>query len=179
MKLKLYHGTSFENYLRIMKEGFNPKNSTFWCSEDHYIYFYNPKQFIKEGESETKQKSEERARQYASDNAKITAALNKSQSDKVIIFEITIDSKFITPDDSCENMSLACKVNIDDLELSNVSGLYYADFAYNMSLIYLLGMRNNDYINLSLTKYEESLMDALKNCYFEDDYQEVNIYKEG
>jgi hypothetical protein len=180
-KNTLYHGTSFENYQSILENGFNGDRDTIWnCSNDSYTYLWDVKK-IGKGEQLDKEDAINQAIQQAFESARIAAAVQKSHSDKIIVFEIEIDSKFVTDDDSCENMSYASKVYNQDLEeCGKIKNVYYMEFSPHMILFYLSGLVSNDYMDLydNFTQYEINLMEKIGQSQDLSSFWE-DIYSEG
>jgi hypothetical protein len=179
--MKIYHGTSYENYLSIMKEGFSPKHRNWNCSSSMHMYFYNPK-FIMEYEGDELEDDMElmnvRGIEYAFNNARFTAAFNRSNSDKVIVLELDIEEDCIVQDLSCGAMDNACQVSLEDLSINKISRVFVADYSSNISLLYLRDMNRNKYCDLILTEYELLLLTAIdKLDYVPEEIYEVS-YKE-
>jgi hypothetical protein len=165
-KIKLYHGTTIENYKSILENGFSGNRDIVWtyASDSDYTYFWNPKELKKSEDLENMDEAINYAKDRAAESAKIAGAIFKSKSDKIIVLEIEVDSKFVTPDDSCQNMEGAVKVFNDDLKVSDIKNTYYCDFLPTMSLIYLVGLMNNQNIELGefLTSFELSILESMK-----------------
>jgi len=160
--MKLYHGTSYENFISIMKNGFC-KNEFVWnCSEDEKMYFYNTEKFQKEYEDDDVDSVQNRIVEEAFSSAKITASVLKSLAQKVIVLELEVPDKYIEDDDSCENMSTTSQVDIDYIGIENITNVYYQDYSPFVSLLYLVGMKDSRYIILdNLTNIECNILDML------------------
>lgn len=149
--MRIYHGTSYEFGQNIISHGFQPVMHTWDVSMEDCIYFYYPKYI-----------DEEEAREYAIENAQITAALNHSNSPHLFLFSIEIDESMIDDflDYSCENMSdYALEIPIEFLkhqkiEYEKVVGRFFP----SLSLAYLAPL-NKDYLNTTkLSVQEEELL---------------------
>ena len=162
--MRLYHGTSYENFISIMKNGFCKTDFVWNCSEDEKMYFFNTEKFQQEFEDDdfSDDDVKDRIIEEAFSSAKITASVLKSLAQKVIVLELEVPDKYIEDDDSCESMPTASQVDINDIGIENITNVYYQDFSPHMSLIYLVGMKNNHYINLDLTDIEQKMLDALE-----------------
>lgn len=145
--MKLYHGTSFENYSKIVKTGFDHSETIWLCSDQDHMYFWNPRKLMK-NEEYNYQNARNEAIRRAFESARITAAYNKSISNKIIVFEIEIPGKLVSDDDSCKNMESSSQVSTDDLnEYGRITDIYYTWYSPYLSLIYLANLPE-DYIDL-------------------------------
>ena len=108
----LYHGTSYESFLDIIKNGFNPENKTWNCSEDNTTYFYSLEVLQDECE----------AISLAAQNGKIAAALQGSKKDIIIIIEYETSEEEIDLDQSCEHPpeGAVCIRNADKNRITRV-----------------------------------------------------------
>jgi len=163
-KVKLYHGTTIDNYESILKNGFGDE-SIIWtyASDSDYTYFWNPKELKKVEGLDTVEEAISYAKDRAAESAKIAGAIFKSKSDKIIVLEVEVDSKFVSDDDSCENMKGAVKVCNENLKALNIKNVYRCDFLPTMSLVYLIGLLKNRNIELSefLTTFEMSVVESM------------------
>lgn len=142
--MKFFHGTSYENYLNIVKNGFNVEKPLTWlCSEINKTYLWG-----------CDDESEGLCR--AKDSGLITAALQNSQEHQVIVLEFDLkDDEEILPDYSCENMEDAyCIEN----KLLNLHNFVVHNFSYNPELrpFYLIGC-NKMYLNVEDNHLKETL----------------------
>ena len=174
---KLYHGTTFENYKSILEIGFKPQNESWGCSDNQFMYFYNPENFLKHEECDDMENAKDMSIIRAGENARITGALQKSISEKVIILEIEIDDEFIENDGSCENMELASQVDIDNLDTGMITKLYSVDFLPNLSLLYLVGVSNNDYFNNTLSYMENTILQSFSGINVPEEISFVSEYE--
>lgn len=185
-KVKLFHGTSEESYNSILANGFNPRLAsvnTWGCSESDYIYFYNPLNFIEEGESDDIESAYNTCVERCFENAQISASIQKSHASFIYVMELEVNLKDVESDDSCDNMDLASKVNTDKLNVNMIKKVYRADFAYNMSLVYIAGLKYSDYLNLDdFTDFELNMMDKINqsNLFINEcgiEWEEVENFK--
>lgn len=151
-KRTLFHGTTFENYLLIMKNGFSPEDMVWSCSDDSEMYFYDD---TKDGNyildwGNIEDLHNELIRN-AFESAQITASVQGFTGNKLIVFELSVDEELIEDDYSCDNMSdVASVVSVDDLSLDMITNIYVSDTAYNPHLrfFYISGIYNrNKYLN--------------------------------
>jgi hypothetical protein len=180
---KIYHGTTMENYESILKDGFQHDTDCLtWdnASDSDYIYFWNPKDVKKAylNDDSTMQEAIEESKRQAAESAKITAAVFKSRYERVVILEMEVNSKYISPDDSCENMSGAVKVNCDNLKPSMIKNVYYSDFVPSASLFYLVGLIDNQNIDLynHLSSIEINLLNQLKGIDLPEEFYFSEVY---
>lgn len=119
-----FHGTSYENALNILRDGFLDEPDRIWtCSNDDKMYF-------RDADSED-------AKFLCIESGKITAAYTDSNSTLIalIIMEMSdeLADEIMEEDDSCENMYDSYQIDLVDLRkyiLSNDIGIkiqMYAD----------------------------------------------------
>lgn len=156
----LFHGTTFENYRSIVENGFNPQNQNWYCSSSRDIYFFD----IDKAESgDNNDEKRQWCIQSAFESAQLAAATSKSKSEKIIVIEIEINSKYVFDDESCENMaSIASCVDIDFLnkKLAKVKAVYEADYNPNLSLFVIAHLTGSNF-NINTNKLTSS---ELKAC---------------
>lgn len=155
--MRVYHGTSYEFGQRILKEGFNPKNHTWYVSMEDCIYFYY-----------SLENDEANMKEMAIQNAQITAALNHSQSPYLFLFSIDIDPSYIEgfKDYSCEGMSdEALEIPLSFLKNQEIDYEKVDErFIPSISLAYLAPLSKN-YLNTEhLTAEEEYILYDGKTC---------------
>lgn len=176
---RIYHGTSYENYLDIIKEGkFKTKRKTWTCSYSNYTYFYRPGMFIKHNDCHDIDCAIRCAIQEAFGNAFITAAINKSLSDKVVVLELEVPQRDICEDSSCDGMYVACQVHNDDLDISMIKRVLFNAYSPITSILYMAGLHGRHYINLDLTPIEEAIIKQLNRVeVFPEELWEVDYYE--
>lgn len=161
----IYHGTSEESYKSILENGFNPIDAdvlTWNCSDSDYVYFYNPLDLLEHGETDEEENAEQMAIERAFENAKISAAVQKSRGDSVYVLAVEIDQELIEEDDSCQNMELACKVHVSYLSTDAIIKKFRADYLPSISLAYIAGLNDSDFINLeNFSRVEVEMMKVL------------------
>lgn len=161
----IFHGTSFENAQSILESGFHSqdKNMLWDVSDSDSTYFWNPKNMIKHGECDNMEDAINRCIQMAIESAQVSAALTKSRADSVIVLEYAIPDSKIEDDDSGNNMELACKVSDDIINNKKPVAMYAADFSVSFSGLYLIGLLNNEYMDLysHLEPHEIKMLEAL------------------
>ena len=122
--MKCYHGTTYENYLEIIKNnGFEYTGIKTWnCSEDDSTYFYTFDKVKKyqDLEEEANEYITQRAIESAFESARISASVQKSTSNKIIVLELEIDDDLLDDDFSCPNMdNIASFVMSDEIDFKN------------------------------------------------------------
>lgn len=190
--IHLFHGTSGNNMISILKSGFNSTSKkTVWdCSNSYFTYLYDMDKFIESEGYDREDYTEEEfiamCAQRANEQAQIIAALEKDPAKFTAVFEFIIDTDKvdmdeIEPDTSCENMESCGAVQIYDktLDAWMTEGLvkvriHEYEFLPKLSLAYLVGVNSNTYLNSAidaLSDTERKILDTMEgnNCYFLDD----------
>jgi hypothetical protein len=121
--MKLYHGTTLENYQSIRANGFKPRlGACAWsCSDWDMIYVWDlTKVYVGEYNAAEDQikAAENHTIGQAVENALIQAALH-STADNVIVLELDVPNDLVVDDDSGSNMNYASCVLADDLDWSS------------------------------------------------------------
>lgn len=151
-----YHGTSHENAMKIIKEGFTSPQTNWNCCNGEETYFYKEDRF-----------NMEEVLHSAVGSAQITSALQNSQSDKICILRVEIpeDSNvYISPDYSVDDAitnETAVVIKNDELNAAISTGkaiLSYIEIedTYNpyLRFVYLSNI-NDEFINIdNLSKAE-------------------------
>lgn len=151
-----YHGTSYENAMKIIKEGFTSPQTNWNCCNGEETYFYKEDRF-----------NMEEVLHSAVGSAQITSALQNSQSDKICILRVEIpeDSNiYISPDYSVDDAitnETAVVIKNDELNAAISTSeaiLSYAviEHTYNpyLRFVYLSNI-NDEFINIdNLSKAE-------------------------
>lgn len=164
-----YHGTSHENAMKIIKEGFTSPQTNWNCCNGEETYFYKEDRF-----------NMEEVLHSAVGSAQITSALQNSQSDKICILrvEISEDSNiYIAPDYSVDDAitnETAVVINNDELNAAISNGkaiLSYAviEHTYNpyLRFVYLSNI-NDEFINVdNLSKAELEAFNIFQKNAFE------------
>ena len=129
--MKFYHGTSTEAFLKIKEEGFNCPATNWNCSDDTRVYLagidldkYAPEE--REEYKEAIHNEYMDAFQMAFDASQVAAAVINSKYDYTVVLEFDISDedivKYVTDDDSCENMYNCYEITEDDLNYLIRSG---------------------------------------------------------
>lgn len=151
-KIRVFHGTSYEQAENISKVGFMPQHSNWYVSDKDSVYFsYDLK-------------DEEEAIRFAIEAGQISAALNHSQSTTISLFCFEIDKNEIAEyvDCSCENMDdIALEIPLKYLQNKPIKRIDYENqFVPNLGLLYLVGL-SEDYLNVSrLSKQEKDMISS-------------------
>jgi hypothetical protein len=178
--LKVYHGTSYENYLNIMEEGFNPTHKNWLCSSKEHMYFFNPNYVKDYDDINSIEIATKRSIEKAFNNARYTAAYNKSISDKVIVLELEVSEDYILRDSSEGSIITACQIRLCHFDLTNITKIYKSDYSPFISLFYLRNMNRNMFCHLKLNRYELKLLetvnhfDNIHELYETDNYEEIS-----
>lgn len=172
MKKTVFHGTTYQNYLSIIENGFDKQISTAtWdVSDDSMIYLWD---LSKCEEYDTEEENRNFLIRSAIESAQITAAVNNETDNRLVVLEMEIDDELLEDDWSCENMSYSSCVHESDIDSNNISTVYDS-YNYNPSwrLFYLQGLTKNRNIILEsfLSDAEIRAIEALNDAqfYFED-----------
>ena len=172
MKKRVYHGTTFSNYKKMIEDNFKNKNDYTWnCSDDDNLYFHVFSKYMK---AEGFEKNEinyckNTCIQRAFESAQISSAVNNCFDTKLIVIEMSIDDSLLTDDDSCENMEhVASYTNINNISIENIKKVYISKEGYNPSLklFYIrpfFSEWNNGLINDTLKDFEKRAIEQIKN----------------
>lgn len=121
----LYHGTTYDNYQSILKNGFKPSINSAWkCSDSNYMFFWD--------ESE---KTRNECFEECIGNILYTAVINDFQGTSFVILELEVPDEICNKDHTVDwdyQKSTAIKVN--DLDISMIKNVYINDKAYNKYL---------------------------------------------
>ena len=164
--MKLYHGTSAESAINIIKSGgFNVDKQVWHCSGD-YIYFWSPDR-LHELSNTVYGNAEEHVKESimcAFDSATTAAAVQSSNSENVFVIEYTYtgSAECVEVDSSCEAMlnSGAVCLSPDDLQ-GRITAVYVADYSSKVSLFYLCSVLDNDFINYDFSIAERIICEQL------------------
>lgn len=141
--LRVYHGTSYENGLRILDEGFKCEKKIWYVSDNDSVYFH----YVL---PDSKYEDEQDARRRAIDSARISSAINHSTSPHIYLFSIEVDEGDIEEflDYSSENMSgIALEIPVDIVNKTIIQSEVVEDvYIPSLGLVYLAGL-NLDYLN--------------------------------
>lgn len=110
--MRYYHGTDEKAGIRILRYGFGmnlcktPKWKTLnWtCSDPNMTYFVS-ENYDRSTDDEITDFKELPAVRFAIEAGQIASAHNKSNRHDIIIFELTIDDKYMSPDTSINDMN--------------------------------------------------------------------------
>lgn len=160
----LFHGTTKDNYLNIVANGFNPTNESWNCSSDTDIYFYD---LDKAEQDETEYKKDECIR-YAFESAQTAASIQGFKGTDLVVLEVEIDNEYAEDDYSCENMAdRATQVGIDYLQkYGKVTNVYICN-EYNpfLRFFYISFILDNQYANTwRFNELETAALQAISEC---------------
>lgn len=119
MKRTYFHGTSFDNLKKILREGLIPDSEKkVWVVSGRGVYLWSPD--ILEEEGDTEDDRNRLAKDYAYSSAQMTIGLSKSG--KCVVFEIELEEEEVEDDQSCENMfgAVVCNRAISPKEIKSV-----------------------------------------------------------
>lgn len=146
-KVKVFHGTSAENAKDILENGFTNDIRNWNPSEPNTVYVWNSDKIMEHEDWE------QQPIQNAFESAQISAALQKSNSPYVVVFEFEIDEDELVDDTSCTNMDDASCINIEILNqlIKNkevVLKEYIFQYAPMLTIFHVAGLLNNPNIDL-------------------------------
>lgn len=161
----LFHGTTIENALDIIKNGFNTDSSIWTCSGDK-TYFYTDK-FIKE-EYDTTSEEEiiQRGVHEAMQQSLITLAVQNPDDYRgaVLVFDSSLmkNQDEIEPDTSCPNMSKSA-VALANPDMKGLIGFYIMNDSYKELRYYTLSsLEENTYLqDVELNAIDKLMIQAV------------------
>lgn len=174
MKRRYFHGTTIKSFKNMVSSNFATKTDYIWtCSDDEYLYLWDLKKVHELENNNDKSELEYsviRTIEQAFENAKIAGAISNARENELVVIEFSIDESLIEDDESCENMSGASRINIDDIDVKNIKNVYIAENGYlpSMRLLYVVGLLDNQYFNDE--NFLQVELDMIKNL------SEQNIY---
>jgi hypothetical protein len=149
MVMKVYHGTTWENYQNIQLRGFDNSKETVWdCSIHSETYVWVPSQLMEHGEAEDMEEATERAIQMAFESAQISAALLGSLASEIVVIELNVNPDDLEVDESCENMGHASCIANKKIDIFSITGIYTAPYYADLRLFILNGFRDNQWIKM-------------------------------
>jgi hypothetical protein len=126
----LYHGTTYENFKSILKNGFKPREDSAWiCSDTSYMFFYD-----------ADRKSKDECFRACISNIIYTAIFNDFQGSEFVIIEIEVPEDICILDDPTidknwnDNYQKSTAVKADKLQLGMIKNVYINHNAYNKYL---------------------------------------------
>lgn len=178
----LYHGTTKDNYNKILKSGFNPTNNPWSCSGSREIYFWD---LSKIREYDNEEENINFCIYQAFESAKITAAYQNFQGSELIVLELKVLAENVEDDYSCENMEYASCADIDFLEVEDIIKIHQAKEGYNtfLRLFYLISLLGNQHFQFyNLEPIAQTALNALKgqdiyieDLYFNGNYKSIKL----
>lgn len=172
--MKLYHGTSYENFVSILQNGFGAENTIWNVSDPDVLYCWNPDRLLTSEDCENLAEAQQRAIQRAFESGQISAAFFGSLSNQIVVIEYDADVDDIFEDDSCENMADACY--IVEPKVENITAFYTSEYFPDLRLFYMQGVRRNDYFNFEdLPRMTRKALEMLPDdCYLYDLMDSIN-----
>jgi len=180
----LFHGTTFDNYLDIVKNGFNSYNKIWNCSGDEDVYFYD----LDKNDGDNMNEKSHNCIHDAFTNGAISASLNGYNKNSLVVIEYSINREYVYDDYSCQNMNhVASVVNSYDLIKYGTIKNVYIMTTYNphFRFFYLASIFHNNYLNTGiLNRSELEACEAISNiewCSIHEDLYcfEWSTYKEN
>ena len=174
MKRRYFHGTTIKSFKNMVSGNFATKADYIWtCSDDEFLYLWDLKKHHKLESGNDKNELEysiERIIQQAFESAKIASAISNAKENELVVIEFSIDESLIEDDVSCENLSEASRINIDDIDVKNIKNVYIAENGYlpSMRRLYVMGLIDNQYFNDE--NFLQVELDMIRNL------SEQNIY---
>lgn len=174
-----FHGTSYDNYIKIKENGFGTSKPVVWdCSDEEVTYMYDLTKFI---EVEGYDDNDLEYQIYActgrcNESAQITAALQESNYNSTVVFEFEVPDEYfdefedyILPDLSCPHMEDCGAVTINSNTLNifinegkiNVT-VHIFEFYPKLSLFYIGGLYNSDYLDDIKLGMDRTMLEAWK-----------------
>ena len=175
----LYHATTYENFLSIIKNGFNPKltKSMVWTvSEQDCMYFYDFDRIFAEDfhnlASEIN-RVHNRCLKEAFLNSSITASLQNSNFNTLVAFRLLIEDKNVHEDFSC-GMPEASQVYLEHLSLDTIDEIYFSHDLYDPRLRFGFMPDYNESFNLkALSREDQRELEGYK-----ENNKSMNVFRE-
>ena len=170
MKRRLYHGTTWTNYQKLLTNGFLGTSTSNWhCSQENLFYFYSlEKAFLEFG-------TVAEAKTYCLENAlwsaRLAAALEDRFETTLVILEFSIDDTFLLEDPDCD---LAVAVEKEDLSFVDIREIHLKEKTYSPSfrLFILREVLGNELLNVVLNPLETKAVLAIENFYYSEECYE-------
>jgi len=144
----LFHGTTKENYDKIINSNFGEKESCSWyCSDDNNLYFYD----LDKTDADEKEYKKEECINRAFESAQLTASISNYKRSDLVVIELKVLKSLCSDDESCQNMeNVATQVHFSDLDISMIKNVYNCENGYiqSLRLLYCAGLlKSNEHIN--------------------------------
>lgn len=143
----VYHGTTWEAYQNILKEGFNTGNKIWVCSDDFCTYAYERERYKMEHSIDDDEYSDLTNRIVSDcfESAAIAAAYNNVLDNRLIVIELDVPDNIVLEDESVYddingNRVMTTAVQIDNDELTNdmIKRVFISEYyAPSLRLIYV------------------------------------------
>jgi hypothetical protein len=163
--MKLFHGTTIENALAIVQNGFSYEKSNWNCSESK-TYFFTSQHFKEEFGLETDEEVMDYALQEAFQQSLIGLALENPQDYRgaVLVFDTDLmnNQDLIEPDLSCPNMGDRA-VELANPDMQGLVAVYVMTESLSAYRLFTLAsLRMNDYLKeVELNSMEQQLVDSI------------------
>lgn len=146
----LFHGTTIENALDIIKNGFNNDSSIWSCSREE-TYFFTDKFIKREYDLTSEEEIIDRGVHEAMQQSLITLAVQNPDDYRgaVLVFDSSLmkNQKKIKPDTSCPNMSESA-VALANPDMNGLIGFYVMNDSYKELRYYTLSsFEGHDLLN--------------------------------
>lgn len=171
MKIKtLFHGTTLENYNKIVASNFGTKETYSWnVSDDNNIYFYDSKK----SDYDEKEEKIQDCINKAFESAQLTASIENVMCSTLVVLELKVPKNLCEDDFSCENMSdVATCVDLDDLDLSMIKRIHTCENGYipSLRLLYCAGLiKSNNYIKTdNFSKIERDVIEKVEFGFYNE-----------
>lgn len=181
-KAILVHGTTIDRIEGILKNGFDPQNGVWSCSDPHRAYFYELEVFAEKEGFDLMDEMEYcyyRMLSIANEQGQINNAFKENCDTKTCVFEFRIPKKYLEDEDNvCEDSSCpnsqhtgAIEIDIDYFDTIMADPeteiyIHYYPFFIKMSLVYIAGLIDNEYCENAignLSSLEYNLLKAMSN----------------
>lgn len=185
--MRLFHGTTIENMLSILENGFNPKEINWTVSEPNKTYFFTEEFFNNEYEISSDEDLLQYAIPYTMDQARITLAVQnpKDYRGAVLVFESEYmnNGSDIEPDTSCDNMD-SCAVSLQNPDMKGLVSVYIMKYEESSTRLFQLAIfKDRDFfIDVEMSPIEVALVKSISksdmNVLYElSDFNEIIEYQ--
>ena len=168
MKQRLYHGTTWANWLLLQANGFGSTapTSNWTCSCENLLYFFSLDKVKLEYEADP----ESFCIENGFWNARLAAAVEGGFETKLVVLECEVDESFLTDDPDSD---LAVAVTLTDLRFEDIKRVYLAIEGYEPSLrlFVLREVAKSELLDLKLTTLEQRALSSIEEFYLSDEVE--------
>lgn len=171
----LFHGTTLDNYNKIIASNFGNKETYSWnVSDDNCMYFYD----LDKTDQDEKEYKKDECINKAFESAQLTASIENVICSALVVLELKIPVNLCDDDYSCENMANeATCVDLENIDLHMIKKIHVCENGYipSLRLLYCAGLlKQNNYIKKDNFSHIE--LGVIKNIDF-GFYDELHLFE--